>query len=678
MPITEPATDPQLGLPVDAAVVSGVNITTNVYGVPWIIGAKKGFPNFNGFTMENVFNITRKLQLTRPNTSVTYLTSPNSYTISQQLVISLTNLLDVECWNSYRADYTHAQPMQILATVANTVVLTNDEGLNYPIGSYYANSISTSDWPGYGSYAIPQQTSFLYPLYSANDVVQPESVYTFDLANPFVPPTTDSFVNNTLSPHWGLLVTNRVRVVVLEKNGGLYHVIDYVQLAGPDSSHELTADFQALYDTKINNVYDDQWDTDPNALSLPKGMANQISVSALLVQIRLSPYWIGLDPTWVTNQTAGFRAFLGLGPLPGLPPSAAQYIAAGQAATNMQAPYSPMATVVYRTQWGANDPLVHYMASDLTDLNRSTAALNRVLAMSVGQLNDHYMPWGGNPQFPGVDVNPYNLALKDPLVFSSDAWNFPTNQPLNASWLGQVHRGTPWQTINLKATNILASAGGLGAWIAWTGDAMPADAAAMTPVQDWHLAALLASMFNTNDFRRLFSVNNPDPNAWRGLLDGLTAVTNTASGMSELWTISSNSPQASIIANGIESAQKSQTGQFFEDAGDILAVPQLSTACPFLNLAPANGINDAAYEAIPAQLLSLIRNDSVGSIAAANGQSVIRFTGYDGHYYAIEVSTNLLDWISLGTNSPTGGVLNLTNALSPSAGAQFYRSVLLN
>ena len=47
-------------------------MATNVYGVPWIIGAKKGFPNFNEFEMENIFQLTRKLQLTRPNTTVNY------------------------------------------------------------------------------------------------------------------------------------------------------------------------------------------------------------------------------------------------------------------------------------------------------------------------------------------------------------------------------------------------------------------------------------------------------------------------------------------------------------------------------------------------------------------------------------------------------------------------------
>jgi len=41
------------------------NLAVNVYGVPWIIGAKKGFPNFNKLGMQNIIHVTRKLQIKR-------------------------------------------------------------------------------------------------------------------------------------------------------------------------------------------------------------------------------------------------------------------------------------------------------------------------------------------------------------------------------------------------------------------------------------------------------------------------------------------------------------------------------------------------------------------------------------------------------------------------------------
>ncbi len=72
--------------------------------------------------------------------------------------------------------------------------------------------------------------------------------------------------------------------------------------------------------------------------------------------------------------------------------------------------------------------------------------------------DDRYQPWGIADQLkllPNVDTNVYNMAYRDPLVYSPDNWDFPTNRYPNVGWLGRVHRGTPWQTVYLKATNIV-------------------------------------------------------------------------------------------------------------------------------------------------------------------------------------------------------------------------------
>ena len=37
------------------------------------------------------------------------------------------------------------------------------------------------------------------------------------------------------------------------------------------------------------------------------------------------------------------------------------------------------------------------------------------------------------------------------MVTRSDDWDFPTNKFPNIGWLGRVHRGTPWQTIDMKS-----------------------------------------------------------------------------------------------------------------------------------------------------------------------------------------------------------------------------------
>lgn len=186
-------------------------------------------------------------------------------------------------------------------------------------------------------------------------------------------------------------------------------------------------------------------------------------------------------------------------------------------------------------------------------------------------------------------------------------------------------------------------------------------------------------------------MNNPSTDAWQALLDGLTALTNSSPdaqiqiGMPPEFdpiTISSNLPQASVVANAIESARTGQPNQFFGEIGSILAIPQLTVNSPFLNwndsVQQQKGISDEAYEIIPSQLLPLLRADSIGSAAFANGRVVVQFTGYDGHNYAVEVSSNLVDWISITTNCPVGGVFSFTNSPTLNASPQFYRSILLN
>ena len=652
----------------------------NVFGVPLIIGAKKGFPNFNEFAMQNAFQLTRKLQVTRPSTNAL----PNTYSYNQMLILSITNQLGVECWNSYNNGYT--RPVNIFVTNYLVMTLTNDEGFSANAvmilsGSLQIPNATNGDWPGYNFYA--PNPSFQIPLNQSVTVI-PNSIYRFNVggtpyltANSVLPYETNVVMNGTNypQPHWGLLVTNNIQAVMVDVASG--RIIDYLQLSGPDSSRDLSTEILQEYDTgsPSGDQGDDLWDTTRNNQGVPYGYANQVVVSLGLYTPGASGTWDQTNPTLLQNEIDGFRAFYHLALLYPNSPGESQAVALAQATNALQAPYTPTATAFQHVTWQANDPLVHYIASDLQGAPGNSLDKNFNWPANLGLLNARYMPWGGNPNVRSSDQNPYNFAIKDPLVWSSDGWNFPNGQTLNPDWLGQVHRGTPWQTIFLKATNILATANGLAVWENWTGDLDATDAAAMAPVQDWHLASLLASLLNTNDLRSVPSVNNPDPNAWLVLLNGLTAWTNTLPDQFDAVVISSNSPQASVIANAIQSARMNQPGQFFREVGDILATPQLTEQSPFLNL--SSDINDEAYEIIPSQLLSLLRADSIGSITPVNGQTLVQFTGYDGHAYAIQVSSDLINWVSISTNCPVNGMFGFTNSAAPNANQQFYRSVLL-
>jgi hypothetical protein len=142
-----------------------------------------------------------------------------------------------------------------------------------------------------------------------------------------------------------------------------------------------------------------------------------------------------------------------------------------------------------------------------------------------------------------------------------------------------------------------------------------------------------------------------------------------------------NSAQAEIIANGIAQAKATQPNQDFYSVGDILSAPDLTVDSPWLNSANiyqlAYGITDAKYEAIPAQLLLLLRPDSIGALYPTNGGLNLQFSGSDALSYVVQQSPDLVNWTAISTNNPVQGVFNVTIPSIPASSQQFYRSVLL-
>ncbi len=63
------------------------------------------------------------------------------------------------------------------------------------------------------------------------------------------------------------------------------------------------------------------------------------------------------------------------------------------------------------------------------------------------------------------------------------------------------------------------------------------------------------------------------------------------------------------------------------------------------------------------------------SVSPAANQLVLQLRGQVDVPYVIQNSVDLLGWISIGTNMPPGGPLNLTNVLDPSFREQFWRAV---
>jgi hypothetical protein len=515
--------------------------------------------------------------------------------------------------------------------------------------------VNLTTWPA-NVFDLPLQT---------NVMLLTNSIYVYN-THSFTPANVNTVSNyqdagTPPMPQFGLLITNRVQVFMLDGT----HIIDYVQFGGPINNTNLNAIIaDNPYATGDPNA--GLWNT--NLLGdTPQGVINQILYSENPQQNGVGVHLTSNDnPTWnnvqggatVGQQVAFFNAFFSANGIAHYkdPSSGVTYYATNTE-NYVQVPFTPSVSAYGWTSWQANDPLVHYLASDLNFTGTEKGGLQtgwhqwqNVSALptnNLGQVNDRYQPWGTSGQtITGVDANSYNMAYRDPLVRMSGNWDFPTNKFPTVGWLGRVHRGTPWQTVFLKATNILAlvqnglpsSPVGSTTWKYWTGNFNPYDATNTAPAQDRLLFDLFTTSFNDNATRGTLSVNQPGLAAWSALFSGVVALTNNLNDKTSraillpqteypppgyglitnqpagINTVSS--PLAQLVS-GIDNARANfvnadGTVGSFEHIGDILGVPQLSQQSPFLNwndaLQQQNGISDEMYEWLPQQVMSLLRD----------------------------------------------------------------------
>ena len=439
--------DPKLSVPFDftdlkvGASINNYPFGVNVYGVPWIIGAKKGFPSFNEFSFESMVQVSRKLEIWRPSFDALL----SSYVTNQMYVMSINNTLGVECWNSYSNNYVSGKlnGLQIYARDGLSMMLTNAEPggatmsppvvlTNWPyFGAPYvmANGPSLTTWPGSAPWTTagrnnllsPNNNSFDTPL-MAFPVLLTNSIYLYK-THQFIPAegsATTNYEDQGIAPmpQFGLLTTNRLQVMMVDQdkdNSSIYHVIDYVQFAGPDSYRNLNAEI-ADYDP--NNPTYGLWNTNCfggaiSANAMPYGVFNQVEY-AMNPQLN-GGLLIGNDVgTWqpppggghVGDSIAALNAFLS----PNHHASGTDlngYTSPQTSNLNqtVQVPFTPTRVSYQYISWQANDPLVHYIASDLnftgsepsglqTGTHQWSGLMTNFPASNLGMLNDRYQPWG--------------------------------------------------------------------------------------------------------------------------------------------------------------------------------------------------------------------------------------------------------------------------------------------
>jgi hypothetical protein len=622
-------------------------LDSNTNGIPLIVGAKKGFPNFNEFTVRSDITMTRKLQVTR--TSNAPKTPPSG--TNQMYILGISNYFGVEAWNSYYNPYSR----QTKLSVSNFATLWLSNDLNFQTNAILTaaktTSIPPSAWNGYDP-EIPRTNNFIMGL-DTNQIFLSNAVYIFN-NNTFANISTNAFETSPgfPLPYWIFTISNRVSYLMSEPMGGDERIIDFVLLNDNhtvDVFRDLVAAKDPYYQTGAGggNVTE-VWETNRvgGVASAPTDGVNRQMAISLGDYPTSNAEWRSYALTQTATEddkNSAIDAFLVFN---GRDPRGSQVWT--NPALTMEAPFNPAAKLAVVTTWQANDPLVHYHQQDLrmggtTNNHQYLKPIQvgtNISPSSLGRINDRYSPWGGKPTSSADEPSPYDRKLKDPGVFTSDDWNFPTNKLASVGLLGRIHRGTPWQTIYLKAE----AAPVLGQSIGWTN--VSADIAVHPngrqfsrthPTNDWRLMDMFTTAIDERTSRGLVSINQTNLETWSALLSGVVVLSNSMDvallGQSREYTEMFIEPWAKRPIAQSQLAQiwtnihafQTNYGRPLESVGDLLQLPLLTVASPYLNHSGDQdnfGLDDYAYEQIPAQILSLLRVGSPRFVIYAYGQAL--------------------------------------------------------
>ena len=629
-----------------------------VYGIPLVIGAKKGFPNFNEFEMQTDVQVTRKLQFHRLNDDKTQDVNETNV----MYTLSVSNVYGLEAWNSYLSAYPQGLSMQVSIEMA--AVLTNEIGPISPplqpgIVPTQIFPIPLGTWLGWSGNMF-DKLSFKVPFDPATNAFAFMTNMTYSDAGKNFIPLTGIFERHPGAslfpvPRLWLKVQSRLRFCLVDTSAN--RIVDYVNL---DSALDPTQKPIDITDLLMRQQPDTYW-TDPrNYGPLPdydtnnyhpsgsvgtlwittrKGSGPQAPTFGILNQIAVSGG--AVNTTWGASNPNATRNFLIQ-----FDPGAK----ADPARSNIfNAPFNPTKHIYFSTSWQANDPLVHYTIGDLAggaETNRVQFDTNSASGIgslaNIRHINTRYEPWRWIAPSGASSPTSTDPAFKDPVVAvrpggmgSSDDWDFPTNKFPNIGWLGKVHRGTPWQTVYLKPGGIA-----LDRWQKWTGNnlaltnfgqivttmlplyatnasgvvGVTSEAFLTQPTNDFHFLDLFTTAFNDNASRGQMSINQSGLAAWSAILSGvfvqpdMNSYTNIEpAGVYDL-TAPNLFPPLVKIVNAINDVRATNhyPGNAFQRLGDILAVPELTVRSPYLTGNPKL-MNDAVYERIPQQILGLLK-----------------------------------------------------------------------
>lgn len=673
----------------------------NVYGVSWVVGTKKGHPTFQEGFWQSRVRVTRRMRILKTqrvtdalqHTNARPWNDPVRFSTQAQYRFDVINTAGAEAWNGYQTRSNSAAMRLFAVNEMQFAMLEQENPFNpnsiVPIVTRSA-VLSTNMVVGAGSW---QPQAYLALL---NNAVANSFVYDY-IRNEVLPAglTNGGFVDvRNPPPYINLVFTNRLRYWVVDDSGELGsngRLIDVVNLRSVIAETNILS--KLTFPGQPSDPLDfgggvrmhQIWNTNFFVGNISQGIALQLDASLgfdaigspILIDQR---YWReppGVQPVGFhreyerdglfyflyrqrrrldTDFSADFLRTFG-GP-------------------EIQVAYNPSPDIYFTDRRQANDPLVHFTMDDLApgqflhvapegyteivDPGRFRMPSNSMgggFAIGEQMMTNHlgnqpkvvraYAPWGVNatmgsaaPPARGLNSMAFDVAYKDPLVTRPDDWNFPTNKVPGIGWLGRIHRGTPWQTVYLKARTPEEGTGDISdryrsvkSWTAWAGHR------ATRPEKDWRILDHFTTAPNDNAARGLLSVNQTNIAAWSAVLSGVPLLGNTNLATVDSLQAAYLRPSSAEIRRVVQSINNTRTlfpqGRFHR-LGDVLASPALTvgvttnvvssgpegvqwvadnmnTVSPLLSAIDQSQndvrVPDEVVEQIPQQILGLLQMD---------------------------------------------------------------------
>jgi hypothetical protein len=333
-------------------------LSTNQHGIPIIIGAREGFPNFNELVIDTVVFVARKLEMRRQTTN------SRPYQTNEMYVVGIENRVGVEAWNSYTNAFSNTVDIAIANNL--TLAITNTDGLIFRTNHLSSVTAQYGRWPEFVRPDMPSfpgnQPSFKIPLYT-NHVALSNAIYR--AGNPgWIEPfaNANDFVQNSGfdTPEWTLSLSNSFTFVI--HSGG--RIVDFVHLPVTNSLGLTTNFFNTQSSFNLNEgPVALCWSTNRHGSSIfipTEGVQQQIDISLGQVPISASQW---AEYSGVSDSAAdvtNFRSFV----FPEL---------SGSNNPNLiqQVPLTPARKILISARWEANDPLLHTLPEHLKDLTNN-------------------------------------------------------------------------------------------------------------------------------------------------------------------------------------------------------------------------------------------------------------------------------------------------------------------